>query len=249
MTRSETRPDGLPIAVVTGGARGIGAQTVRALVAAGFAVEFTYLRSAEAAAEVVADCAGHAHASQVDGREPDQVRRFCDGISAAGRVRVLVNNQGTTVDQLVRDLAWQDLRALLDGNLGSAVNFTVALLPHLVRARRGDIVFISSQAHHNARPGNVLYGVSKAALTRFGLGVAQEYARFNVYANIVEPGFVDTDLTGALLDDERRRRLRREIPTKRLTTPQDVANAVVSLACRSTELIGAVLPVAGGAQL
>ena len=247
-----SEPAERPVAVVTGGARGIGRAVVRSLTEEGYDVEFTYLTSKRAADELTETTGGRARGSLVDGREADAVREFVDTVAASGRLRALVNSQGLTVDRLVRQVAWPDLAQLLATNLGSAVTFTHAALPHLIGRRRGDIVYISSQARRNARVGNAMYGVSKAALTRYAASVALEGARFNVFANVVEPGFVETELTSALLDRNEgkdRKKYLREIPLRRFTEPQDVARLVTSLLQRSPQLVGAVLPVAGGAQL
>ncbi|MCK1821565.1 SDR family oxidoreductase [Streptomyces sp. XM83C] len=244
-----TEPSGRPVAVVTGGARGIGRAVARRLTQEGYDVEFTYLSSKRAADELTEATGGLARGHLVDGRDADQVRQFVDTVAATGRLQALVNNQGLTVDRLVNQVTWPELEQVLDTNLGSAVTFTHAALPHLVRRRRGDIVFISSQARRNARVGNAMYGVSKAALTRYAANIALEGARFNVFANVVEPGFVETDLTRTMLDGKDRRKYLQEIPLRRFTNPRDVAQVVAALVTRSPELVGAVLPVAGGAQL
>ncbi|MEW2291338.1 SDR family NAD(P)-dependent oxidoreductase [Streptomyces sp. NPDC006743] len=237
------------MAVVTGGARGIGRAVVRRLVEDGFDVEFTYLNSKVAADEVAEATGGRARGSRVDGRDRAEVDAFIEVVSADGRLQALVNNQGLTVDKLAGQVTWHDLAALLETNLGSAVTFTHAVLPHLVRRRRGDIVFVSSQARRNARVGNTMYGVSKAALTRYAANVALEGARFDVLANVVEPGFVETDLTRVMLDGKDRRKYLQEIPLRRFTNPRDVAEVVAAMVSRKPTMVGAVVPVAGGAQL
>ncbi|TDU02222.1 3-oxoacyl-[acyl-carrier protein] reductase [Streptomyces sp. 846.5] len=242
-------PGARPVAIVTGGARGIGRAVVEQLVGAGFDVEFTYLTSSDPAEKLVAAMGGRARASRVDGRDPDQVARFVTDVAARGRLQALVNNQGLTVDRLVSKVTWTDLEDLLDSNVGSAVTFTHAVLPHLMRGRRGDVVFVSSQARRNARVGNTMYGVSKAALTRYAANLALEGARFNVLANVVEPGFVETDLTRSVLEGAARQKYLLEIPLRRLTRPRDVAEVVAALLLRRPSLVGAVIPVAGGAQL
>ncbi|WP_424212997.1 SDR family NAD(P)-dependent oxidoreductase [Streptomyces sp. BI20] len=238
-----------PVAVVTGGARGIGRAVTRRLTQEGYQVEFTYLSSKRAADELTEATDGLARGSRVDGRDADQVREFVSRIAADGRLRALVNNQGLTVDKLVGQVTWPELHDLLDTNLGSAVTFTHAVLPYLIKQRRGDLVFISSQARRNARVGNAMYGVSKAAMTRYAANIALEGARFNVLANVVEPGFVETDLTKVMLEGSARKKYLQEIPLRRFTNPRDVAKVVAALVTRSPELVGAVLPVAGGAHL
>ncbi|MFE2261868.1 SDR family NAD(P)-dependent oxidoreductase [Streptomyces griseosporeus] len=248
-TPEGSEPGGRPVAVVTGGARGIGRAVVRRLTQEGYDVEFTYLSSKRAADELTEATGGLARGSQVDGRDAEQVHAFMDRVAATGRLQALVNNQGLTVDRLVNQVTWPELEQLLDTNLGSAVTFTHAALPHMLRNRRGDVVFISSQARRNARVGNAMYGVSKAALTRYAANIALEGARFNVFANVVEPGFVETDLTKVMLDGKDRKKYLQEIPLRRFTNPRDVAQVVAALVTRNPELVGAVLPVAGGAQL
>ncbi|MFF1925227.1 SDR family NAD(P)-dependent oxidoreductase [Streptomyces sp. NPDC058221] len=249
-TRAGQETDGArPVAIVTGAARGIGRAVVRQLVADGFDVEFTYLNSKQAADEVVEQSRGHARGSRVDGRVLEEVTEFVAAVGTGGRLQALVNNQGLTADKLAMQVTWQDMELLLETNLGSAVTFTHAVLPYLVRRRRGDIVFISSQARRNARVGNTMYGVSKAALTRYAASVALEGARFDVLANVVEPGFVETDLTRSMLQGKERSAYLKEIPLRRFTNPRDVAEVVAAMVSRKPTMVGAVVPVAGGAQL
>jgi 3-oxoacyl-[acyl-carrier protein] reductase len=237
------------VAIVTGGSRGIGAGIVRALVRTDYDVRFTFRTSDEQARQLEGELGGRCRGRAVDGADPAAVAGYVAEIEAEGPVALLVNNAGVSHDSLVDRIEDDHVREVFGSSLYSAINFSRAVIPLMRRARHGDVVNISSLASANVRPGNAVYGAAKAALERFSLSLALECARSNVAVNVVAPGFVETEMTKAVLTDEARRELLQRIPLRRLTTVEDVADAVLMLTSRRPLFIGAILPVGGGGQL
>jgi len=237
-----------PRAIVTGGTRGIGAAISRRLIADGFQVVATYRSNVEAAERMRGELGERFAAIAVDGGDAAAVTAFAAGLEA-GPVDLLVNNAGISDASLVHQTLPATAEAVFRANLFQAVHFVGAFLPAMMRRKRGDIVMISSLAAGNVRAGNSLYGASKAALERYALGVALEAARFNVAVNVIAPGFVRTELSEGVLDEGREREIRASLPTRKLTEPEEIAEAVVLLAARKPMLVGAVLPVGGGGQI
>jgi 3-oxoacyl-[acyl-carrier protein] reductase len=237
-------------ALVTGGTRGIGRVIVRRLIEDGYFVEFTYLHSESAAAELEAEFPGKCRGRRVDSRKADEVQAYLADITAEEMpLTVLVNNAGITRDALVKDGAWEEFKETLEVNLGGTFHFARGLAPHMIKARHGDMIMISSLAARNVRAGNAFYGSSKAAIDRLSETLAVELARFNIAVNVIAPGFVETELTEELLDDKARRELLREIPLRRFTQADEVADAVLFLLSRKPLLVGATLPLGGGGHL
>ncbi|WP_338553880.1 SDR family oxidoreductase [Paenibacillus sp. KS-LC4] len=236
-------------AVVTGGTRGIGKVITERLIAAGYFVDFTFVQSYEHAEELERRYAGKCRGAKVDSRHPEEVRKYIENISSAEPITVLVNNAGITFNALAKEGTWEDFQDTLNINLGGSFHFCKELIPQMNRARNGDIIMISSLASDNVRVGNAYYGTSKAAVNRFTETLAIELARMNIACNIISPGFVETDLVKELLTDEKRRELLKEIPLRRFTLPEEVADAVMFLLGRKPLLIGANIPLGGGGHL
>lgn len=235
--------------IVAGGTRGIGRAIVERCVKDGDEVIFTYRSSRKEAEQIQEATDGKATGVQTDGTNPEDVAGFFASAVQPRSLRGIVVSQGANEDRLVKDLTWNDFTGLFTQNVAPAVNFTAAALPILIRNRGGHLIYISSQGRTHARNGNVAYGASKAALTRYAANVSLENARFGIHANVVEPGFVTTSLTLASIGEEGLRAIRKDTPTKRLTTPDDVATAVSMILHSQFPLHGTVLPVCGGIQV
>ncbi|EWY36596.1 hypothetical protein N825_09755 [Skermanella stibiiresistens SB22] len=246
-----TDPESVPrkLAIVTGGSRGIGRVITAVLVEAGYDVRFTYRTSGEEARSLEAELPGRVRGSSVDGTDAGAVSTFVGMVQDEGDIALLVNNAGVTKDNLVDRIGADEVRSVIDNNLCATVHFCRSVLPRMRRARFGDIVNISSLASGNVRPGNALYGASKAAVERFTQSLAIECARSNIAVNTVAPGFVETELTASFLDGQARRDLLARIPLRHLTTAREVAEAVLLLAARRPLLIGVTLPVGGGGHI
>jgi 3-oxoacyl-[acyl-carrier protein] reductase len=241
------------VAIVTGGSRGIGRAIVEVLCADGADVTFFYHQGSAAAAEVLASgrAAGWAvTAEQVDVRDAptcaaavERVVERCD------RIDVLVNNAGCIRDNLLGLLADDDVRAVLDTNVGGVFNVTRAVVPHMIAARAGKIINISSVSGEKGGRGQTNYAASKGAVNAFTRALAVELAPRRITVNAVAPGVIETDMSREVREragDE----VRSRILLRRVGSPLDVAHAVWFLASRLSDYItGEIVHVDGGFKM
>ncbi|MFN7472393.1 MAG: 3-oxoacyl-[acyl-carrier-protein] reductase, partial [Roseiflexaceae bacterium] len=204
-----------------------------ALAAAGATVVVNYRGTAAAAAETVAAISaagGKAIAIQADVANGDDVKRlFSEVTSAYGRLDILVNNAGITRDTLMMRMKDEDWDAVLDTNLKSQFLTTRAAISTMVRARYGRIINITSVVGLMGNAGQANYAAAKAGIIGFTKSVAREIGSRSITVNAVAPGFIDTELT-AVLNDDMREALKKQIPLGRLGSPEDVAGVVTFLA-------------------
>jgi 3-oxoacyl-[acyl-carrier protein] reductase len=221
------------VALVTGGSRGIGRAISLALAAAGATVVVNYRGNAAAADETVgaiSAAGGKAIAIQADVANGDDVKRLFSEVSSAyGRLDILVNNAGITRDTLMMRMKDEDWDAVLDTNLKSQFLTTRAAISTMVRARYGRIINITSVVGLMGNAGQANYAAAKAGIIGFTKSVAREIGSRSITVNAVAPGFIDTELT-AVLNDEMREALKKQIPLGRLGSPEDVAGVVTFLA-------------------
>jgi len=238
-------------AIVTGGTRGIGRIIVENLIKEGYFVDFTYLNSKDDSDALEEEFKGYCRGTKVNGSNRDEVKKYIEEISEDdNHIKVLVNNAGITKNALIKDGTWEEYKDTIDTNLGGTFNFCKEIMPQMIKARGGDVINISSLATGNIRMGNGFYGASKCAIERFSKSLALESARLNIAVNVVAPGFVETDIIKDIIQDQKARvELLKQIPLRRFTKPQEVAEAVLFLIRRTPLLIGAVIPVGGGGQL
>lgn len=240
-----------PVAVVTGGSRGIGRAVVARLHRDGYAVLFTHSASPEEADELVAELDEDplVTALQVDVSEPGAAERILDAAGAIGRLAALVNNAGVTG-------ALGTLHDLSDETLDRVLAVNLAAPARLIReaVRRHDdgalaIVNISSIAARTGSPGDyVVYAASKAGLETLTVGAAKENAERGIRVNAVAPGFIDTTIHERAGEPGRAHRLGAGTPMGRPGTADEVAAAVSWLvSAEAAYVTGAVLSVAGGA--
>ena len=224
--------------LVTGGNRGIGLAVARALAAAGDKVAVT-TRSGEAPEGLLGVRADVTDTASVDAA-------FTAAEEAHGPVEVLVANAGVTRDQLLMRMSDEDFAAVLDTNLAGAFRCARRASKGMIRLRRGRIVLISSVVGLTGGAGQVNYAASKAGLVGVARSIARELGGRGITANVVAPGFIDTDMTAVLGEDVRARALA-GIPAARFGAVEDVAAAVRFLASDEAGYVnGAVLPVDGG---
>ena len=237
------------VAIVTGASRGIGRAIAARLAKDGLFV-FCVARSPDKLAEVVADiesAGGSAKALHCDVADPAAVQSMIDDAAEAhGRLDVLVNNAGITRDTLLLRMDDAMFDEVINVNLKSVFVATRAAARYLMRSKAGRIVNIGSVSGVVGNKGQANYAASKAALSGFTKTVAKELAGKGVTANVVAPGFVTTDMTGALpekITDE----VKKLIPLGRFGEPDDIASLVAFLAGeRSGYLTGQVICVDGG---
>ena len=238
------------VAVVTGGSRGIGRAIAMGLAAAGAEVVVNYLTNTAAAEEtvqLVAEAGGRASALAFDVGDADAAR---DGIQEVvdrtGRLDILVNNAGLSVDALLLRVKDEDWQRVLRTNLSGTLYCTKAAVRSMVRSRYGRVVNLTSVVAEMGNAGQTTYAAVKAGIVGFTKSLARELASRGVTANAVAPGFVETDMTRALTE-EQKAVYTTLIPVGRIATAEEVAAAVTFLASPAAGYItGHVLNVNGG---
>ncbi|TVR56439.1 MAG: 3-oxoacyl-[acyl-carrier-protein] reductase [Gemmatimonadales bacterium] len=235
------------VALVTGGSRGIGLSISRALAEAGARV-IVIGRDGERAAAEAATLPGGGHIGLgCDVADPAQATETVrTAEEAAGPISILVNNAGITRDNILLRLKDEDWDEVMAVNLKGAFNMTRALTRGMMKLRDGVILNITSVVGISGNAGQSNYAASKAGLIGFTRSVARELASRNVRCNAIAPGYIETDMTGAL-DEKQTQTLKERIPLGRLGTPEDVAALVRFLAGPSAGYItGQVFTVDGG---
>jgi len=237
------------IALVTGASRGIGQAIALELGRQGASVIGT--ATTEKGAQAIGDylqAAGIAgQGAALDVNDPAQIESVLAAIRAKfGEVAILVNNAGITKDNLLARMSDDEWDDVLATNLKSVFRLSRAVLRGMMKARNGRIINISSVVGSMGNPGQANYAASKAGMAGFSKSLAQEIGSRNITVNCVAPGFIDTDMTLAL-GEEQRAKLIEHVPLKRLGSPADVAAAVSFLASPAAAYItGVTLAVNGG---
>lgn len=233
-------------ALVTGSTRGIGRAIAASLSEAGARVAVVG-RDRERAAEVARALGHSAEGFGCDVSDLAAVATLIDGVERAfGSIDILVNNAGITRDNILPRLKDSDWIEVMDANLRSAFATSRAAARGMMKRRWGRIINISSVVGLMGNKGQSNYAASKAGLIGFTKSVARELASRNVLANVVAPGFIETEMTAAMTP-EARTVLQRQIPLERLGTPADVAAMVTFLASEAAAYItGQVFVVDGG---
>lgn len=234
------------VALVTGSTRGIGRAIAETLAAAGARVAVVGRDAARA--EAVATEIGHgARGFACDVAEIAQVTTLVGDVEEAfGTLDILVNNAGLTRDNVIMRLKDEDWDAVIDANLRGAFASIRAASRGMMKRRSGRIINISSVVGVIGNRGQANYAASKAGLIGLTKSVAKELASRNILCNAVAPGFIATDMTAALGEDQRKA-LEGQIPLARLGSPADIASAVAFLASdHAAYITGQVLVVDGG---
>ncbi|HEV2635592.1 MAG TPA: 3-oxoacyl-[acyl-carrier-protein] reductase [Actinocrinis sp.] len=231
--------------LITGGNRGIGLAIAQAFCDQGDAVAVTY-RSGPAPALVAIE-GGSFLAVQCDITSAEQVdQAFTEVEAAHGPVEILIANAGITRDTLVLRMTEEDFTSVIDTNLTGAFRVARRAAKGMLKLRRGRMVFVSSVVGLAGSAGQVNYAASKAGLVGMARSLARELGSRSITANVIAPGFVETDMT-AVLEESRKKEIVGQVPLGRYAAPAEVAGVALFLASPEAAYItGAVIPVDGG---
>lgn len=243
-------------AIVTGSSRGIGLAVARRLAAGGMNVAMNYRSDRDAAEKAleevmsVASEGARAVIIKADVAAPEECARLAEAAaSELGQVGVLVNNAGITRDGLLIRMGAEAFDDVMRNNLYSAFHMMKAVIPTMMRARKGSIINMSSVAGTKGNPGQANYSASKAGLIGLTLSAAKELGSRGIRVNAVAPGFIGTDMTAKLGEDHMKEALG-AITLGRIGTPEEVAELVYFLAGEGSSYItGQVIGIDGGLRI
>ncbi len=236
------------VALVTGASRGIGAAIALELAKRGLKVVGT-ATSDDGAAKITQALAGHAgcKGAKLDVNNASEAEALIDAIvKEHGALQVLVNNAGITRDMLAMRLKDDDWDAVLDTNLKAVFRMSRAVIRPMMKQRYGRIISITSVVGASGNPGQANYAAAKAGVAGMTRALARELGSRNITVNCVAPGFIETDMTAAL-PEEQQKALLGQIPLGHLGKPADIAHAVAYLASpQAAYVTGQELHVNGG---
>ncbi len=238
------------VALITGASRGIGRAVAERFAHDGYAVAINYRRSrqeAEALVAALTAAGADAAAFEADVACEEQVRAMVDAAQRRfGAVTVLVNNAGISSQKLFTEITTEEWQRMMGVHVNGAFFCCRAVLPAMIREKRGRILNISSMWGMTGASCEVHYSTAKAALIGLTRALAKEVAPSGITVNCVAPGVIDTDMLAGF-DEEARREMREETPLGRLGTPEDIAATVAFLASEEASFItGQVLSPNGG---
>jgi 3-oxoacyl-[acyl-carrier protein] reductase len=237
-------------ALVTGASRGIGRGIALEMAKQGANVAFTYLSSPEKAAELekeLSDLGVKAKGYKSDAADFKSAEELITAITTEfGSLEIVINNAGITRDNLLMRMTEEQFDEVIKTNLKSVFNITKACQKPMLRQRNGSIINISSVVGVKGNAGQANYAASKSGMIGFTKSVALELGSRNIRCNAIAPGFIETEMTGAL-NEETVKQWREQIPLKRGGTPEDIAHLCVFLASDwSSYITGQTINVCGG---
>ena len=237
------------VALVTGASRGIGKAIAESLGAAGATVVGTATtdKGADAISAYMEKAGISGKGMALNVTEPDSIAAVIKAITADHKkIDILVNNAGITRDTLLMRMKDDDWDAIINTNLTSIFRLSKAVLRGMMKARAGRIISISSVVGSSGNAGQTNYAAAKAGIVGFSKSMAKEVGTRGITVNVVAPGFIDTDMTRELSDDQRDALLG-NIPLNRLGKPKEIANAVLFLASDlGSYVTGETIHVNGG---
>lgn len=238
------------VAIVTGGTRGIGREIVINLAKKGIKVSFNYVNSEEVAKELVKEIegfGGNAVCYRADVRDYSKVKEMVDNTKETfGSIDILVNNAGITRDKPLLLMESDDWKDVIDTNLTGVFNCTKAVVMHLMKQKKGDIINITSVSGMVGLARQTNYSASKAGMIGFTKALAKELCSYNIRVNAVAPGGIETEMIEAL-NEKYRKDMQKSIPMGRFGTSEEVAEVVSFLLSDSAKYItGHIIPVDGG---
>ncbi|WP_028399368.1 acetoacetyl-CoA reductase [Ectobacillus panaciterrae] len=237
------------VAIVTGGAKGIGEVITTALAKEGVKVVINYNSSKDAAEALVNKLAAEGcevYACQADVSKLEEAKGLVEeAVQRFGKVDILVNNAGITRDRTFKKLSREDWDRVIDVNLGSVYNTTNAALPYITESEEGRIINISSIIGQAGGFGQTNYSAAKAGMIGFTKSLALELARTNVTVNAICPGFIGTDMV-AEMPEAVLEKIVAKVPKQRLGTPEEIAKGVLYLCRDGAYITGQQLNINGG---
>lgn len=238
------------VALITGATRGIGKQIAITLANNGYDIAINYRTENDDLKNTKEEIEkNNVKCLAVKGNVAifEDCEKFVEEvIKEFGKIDVLVNNAGITRDTLIMRMKKEDFESVINTNLVGTFNVTKNVISHMLKARSGRIINISSVVGVSGNAGQTNYSASKAGIIGFTKSLAKEVASRNILVNAVAPGFIETGMTD-VLKDEIKQDIEKNIPLKRIGTPQDVANVVKFLASEDSSYItGQVINVDGG---
>ena len=235
------------IVLVTGASRGIGAAIADELATQGAIVIGT--ATSESGARAIGErlAASGGHGRELNVTDAAAVESLIDSISKEfGVVSILVNNAGITRDNLLMRMKEEDWQAILDTNLTSVYRTSKAVMRGMMKARKGRIINIASVIGVTGNAGQANYAAAKAGIIAFSKSLAREVGSRGITVNVVAPGFIETDMTAELPEEQQKQYLS-QIPAARFASPVEVARVITWIASDDAGYIsGAVIPVDGG---
>lgn len=238
------------VAVVTGGAKGIGKEIVKQLASLGAKVVINYNTSSTQAEELQKECADlgqSVHIVQANvGKFEEAEKLINEAVSTYGQIDILVNNAGITKDNLILRMTEDDFDQVIETNLKGAWNLSKVASKYMAKQKYGKIINITSVSGIMGNAGQTNYSASKAGLIGLTMSLAREFARRNITVNAIAPGFIETDMTSKLSEDTVAYFLN-QIPMNRLGKTEDIAAMCIFLASDASNYItGQVFRVDGG---
>lgn len=238
------------VALITGATRGIGRQIALTLSKEGYDIALNYRKENEELESIKKEIEENkvkCLAIKGDVSNFDDCEKFVKQVMETfGKIDVLVNNAGITKDMLLMRMKKEDFEQVIDVNLVGTFNVTKNVINHMLKARSGRIINISSVVGVSGNAGQTNYAASKAGIIGFTKSLAKEVASRGILVNAIAPGFIETSMTEILKDDVKEE-IAKNIPLKRMGKAQDVANCVKFLTSEDSSYItGQVIHVDGG---
>lgn len=234
-----------PVAIVTGGSRGIGAEIVKCLAQNNFKVVLNYFKSENEAKQIEGIYPDRVFSYKADVSNYDEVKKLIDyAYSNFGSIDLLVNNAGIDLIKTVNDTSIDEFEKIIRTNLFSAFYASREVSNYMIRQKSGLIINISSILGLVGASCEVAYSVSKAGLDGLTKSLAKELGPSNIKVNSIAPGIIDTDMNKNLSDDDKKVILE-EIPLGKIGSVSDVANCVLNL-YNSSYITGQIIQVNGG---
>jgi len=234
--------------LITGGSRGIGKGLVESFAKNDYQVAFVYSKNKDLADQLCNNLSDYqVKAYQADLSNPEDIKRLITELDADfSSVDILINNAGITKDKLFMRMKDNDITDVINLNLVAAMNLSKIILKKMIRKKNGVIINMSSVVSLSGNAGQCNYAASKAGLNAFTKSLAKEVAPFNIRVNAIAPGFIETDMTNILSQDQKEKILT-SIPMKKFGSVKDIANLAIFLSSdQANYLTGQIISINGG---